>query len=576
MLGNITLVMPLEKLYNSTFQKQWDRTLDKIRLTSPGDLEELEKHVRKLEKLYEFSGVKKLSVSLGTYPDEYSRRINMLRSGMCDSIQRKFESMAQQIRRTLADWDRLDDYDSDRHEFDDAMVQFSLLRAFYKRWRLATPQYRSTGSSYDFTRNIKEIAYMLARKRTLLMNEYASRKRGIEHRQRTDALRGVSEEVGRSLDWYKLHYLNTDWNNSSWSGLETGGPWMKVDYLDAGNCIAPLELLRKVPSEPELQDLDRLFNKFAGFYSKHSLIDIQELGVLFNYEYLQDYAQNFSAESEDPAEQLKAGLMQQMLMLHRMVDDARKRRQFKQEKEKEYKTSFAMYFAPIDEIYGILQKGYICSEHSVHSKVNRHRHNSLLFHINADIRDGDVGFIFPLTKVLEGHIFYELSDHRDCGDDTNNQLHVLNRNTAHPVRVDIRNGVFIAPKNRIVRYSVGGQQVSETSEDYFRRFFTALAAQGSDWFDSSRLHNWLSRHCVFYDDKSRAGLLNVLRDRRFVNIMNSFTNKNFDNLSLAPVDGQLMLSDFYVQHRFDDVPEEMLPGSREVNLSLFEWVNPEQ
>ena len=63
MLGNITLVYPLERLYNSTFQKSWDKTLDRIRLTSPGDLEEMDVLVRKLERYYEISGIRKLSTS---------------------------------------------------------------------------------------------------------------------------------------------------------------------------------------------------------------------------------------------------------------------------------------------------------------------------------------------------------------------------------------------------------------------------------------------------------------------------------------------------------------------------------
>lgn len=584
MLGNITLVQPLERLYNSTFQKQWDKTIDKIRLTSPSELEEMDILIRSLERYYELSGVKKISVALGTYPDEYANRIRSLKSDLCEVIARKFRTVEQQIGKLVGDPDSIDDFELERKRFDEAVALFRMLKAFYQRWKLQADDYHYAGERFEFPAALKDIAMKLARKRMHFMHEFRSMKKVVEYRKRIGVLDEISGEVSKLFDWYVSNYLNKDSKNPEWvgaDGLPDDAPWMSVDFLDDDPGIAPLERFRKVPSGSELDDVRRLFERFVEFYRKHDLVDINELGVLADYVKFRDYSANFSLYSEDAEERLKAGLMEQLLKLHQVLRDATERINMKEHTEQLLQNSFAMYFAPVDEIYRILQNGFISSEDSIHHRFSGANYDNIIFRVDADIRDGDIGFIFPLTKVVDGHRFYQVSYNplvKEGLSESNTSLHVFSR-THRPLKIDIRKGVFIAPRDKLVRYTdADGQVVRESSEQYFRRFFTALSQQGSEWFECDRLHNWMSRHCLFYDSSSRLELLNMLRNKGFVSVINMFTNRKYDNLSLAQLPGELKPSEFYVTHKFEQMPESMkeVLGSDSFNLSLFEWVKNEE
>ena len=573
------MVQPLERLYNSTFQRGWDKTIDRIRLTSPGELEEMDKHIRKLEGLYEMSGIRKLSTALGTYPDEYASRIRSLRADLCETIGRKFRGVSKQISDLVGDHESISDFERDRKRFDEAITLFRMMRAFYKRWKLYADDYRYAGERFDFSFALKEQAYKLARKRMLLMGEYTSMKKVVDYRQKLGVLDEISGEVSKLSDWYRTNYLNVGKDSSAWTGTdepEDSAPWMPVDFLDYDPDIAPLERFRKVPTDAELDDINKMFGRFIDFYRRHELVDVSEVGFLSDYARFQEYSANFSLYSEDAGERLKAGLMEQMLTLHKVLRDAKERVNLKRHTEKMFGNSFGMYFASIDEVYRILQQGSISSEHSVHHKYSKNRYDSIVFNVDSDIKDGDIGFIFPLTKLLDGHRFYQVSYNplvKEGLSESNTYLHLFGHHPNKPLKIDIRTGVFIAPKNKVVRYTMDGKVVRETSEQYFKRFFATLANCGSDWFERDRLQNWLSRHCIFYDDTARVELLNMLRDKSFVSIINKFTNKSYDNLALAQVPGALKPSEYYVSHKFDHIPQDKkeVLGSDTFNLTLFEW-----
>lgn len=574
----------MERLYNSTFQKQWDKTIDKIRFTSPGELEEMDSLIKSLDRYYELSGLKKISVALGTYPDEYAHRIRSLKSDLCEVIARKFRTVEQQINRLVGDPDSIDDFEQERKRFDEAVALFRMLKAFYQRWKLQADDYRYAGERFDFPQALKDLAMKLARKRMHFMHEYRSMKKVVDYRKRIGVLDEISDEVSKLYDWYLSNYLNRRGANPQWLGGEgfpDDAPWVPVDFLDDDPGLVPLERFRNVPSAEELDDVKKLFDRFVDFYRKHDLVEISELGVLADYVRFRDYAANFSLYSEDAEERLKAGLMEQLLKLHQVLRDSTERVNMKEHTEQLLQNSFAMYFAPVDEIYRILQNGHISSEDSIHHKLSGANYDNIMFKVDADIKDGDIGFIFPLTKVVDGHRFYQVSYNplvKEGLSESNTDLHVFSR-THKPLNIDIRRGVFIAPRDKLVRYTApDGTVVRESSEQYFRRFFTALSQQGSEWFECDRLQNWLSRHCLFYDSGTRQELLNMLRNKGFVSVINRFTNKKYDNLALAQLRGELKPTEFYVTHRFENMPQEMkeVLGSDTFNLSLFEWAVKEE
>ncbi|MFH1064761.1 MAG: hypothetical protein V1729_06770 [Candidatus Woesearchaeota archaeon] len=570
MLGNITLVYPLERLYSSTFQKKWDRTLEKVRLISPGDLEEMDEQVKKLERYYDLSGMSKLSRSLGTYPDAYSSKINVLKSNVKQTIAEKFSKISKNLYDLIGDYESLHDFEQDRKDFDEALVKFRMLRAFYRRWKMDGPEYLQYGSK-DYKMILKELAFRLARKRMLLMKEHGSMQDILDYRKRLKALDAIDVEVSKLLGWYGEEYLNIDGTNPSWIGadVESGESWMQVTFIDDDNGIAPLERLRKVPSPSEVDEVRALLDRFVMFYSKNDILDISEVGVLSDYLRFRNYAANFSLDSDDSDERLKAGLMAHISNIHDVLRDAEERIKLKTGEESLFENSFVMYSAPVDEIHAILQRGFISAEHAIQNKLKDGGHGNLTFRVGADIVEGDVGFIFPLTKVLEGHRFHVVN-----ASDSESYLHVFSKAPDVPLQIDIRKGIFIAPKNNILRYRAGSQLVRESSEQYFRRFFSVLSNQGSGWFESDRLSNWLSRHCMFYDDRSRKELVSMLRNKSFVSVMNRFTNKMYDNLALSPVDGVLVPTNYYVPHAFDELPQSrraLLPPGP-VNVTLFEWV----
>jgi len=545
LLGNVTLVYPLERLYNSAFHRNWEKTCERMKTISPGDLEEMDYEIGKLERYYNLSGIRKLSVSFGAYPDQYAVKIKSLRGSLNDSICRKFRSISSSISHLVGDPVSVVDLERDKKRFDDALVQYKLLAAFYRRWKLDTLEYRNIGDKFDYAFTMKEIAYNMARKRVLLLKEHVGNKRSVEYKQKLGFLSTVSSKVSAVVDAYHNNYLNIDGNNASWSGLDA--PWVSVDYVEDDKMLLPLERLRKVPSSQELSDLQNIFTAFVDMLDKGGLIDEEEKEIFSDYNKLKGHSVNFSLGSDDADERLKAGVIDEMLKFHKVYGDALSRAVLRKTAEKLIETGFAMYFAPLADIYKILEKGSITADSSASRGV--------VFRIDSDIGAGDMGFIFPLSKVVDDNLFYQAAD------EVGKYVHVLGKSDA-PVEIDIRKGIFIAPKDLMVRYNVDGNIMRERSEDYFRRFFSALAGSGSQWFDHSRLQGWLSRHCVFYDDSTRSELLGLLRDKYFVSIMNRFTNRDYDNLSLAHVPGTLKVSEYYVPHKL---------GDNELNVTLFEW-----
>jgi hypothetical protein len=577
LLGNITLVYPLEQLYNTSFQRRWDRILDKLRLTAPSELEVVAEQIKELERCYELSGMRKMSLALGTYPDDYASKIKSLRSDLCELIARKFRSVSGQVSDMIGDPDSVSDFERERKRFGDALTLFRMLNAFYKRWRLDTPEYRYAGERFDFSFAMKDLANRLARKQTLLMKEYSSMRKIVDYSQKIKVLDEISSEVEKLFGWYRLNYLNLDGRNPSWTGSESQDsvPWLPINFLYEDFCIAPLERFRRVPAGQELGDIQKVFDRFVEFYREHELVKLDELGVLGDYVKFRDYAANFSLYSEDAEERLKAGLMEQMLNLHKVLRDAKERVNLKRHAERLLENSFAMCFGSIDEIYKTLLNGKISPSDSLKSVFSGSFHDCLVFSIDADIKEGDIGFVFPVTKLLAGNLFCQLSEVQRGSvlSESGSQLYVFSKDPQLPLEIDIRNGIFIAPKDKIVTYHINGKVVKESCEQYFRKFFTRLAAQNSGWFESSRLNNWLSRHCIFYDNSSRQELLNMLRDKSFVSVINKFTNRKYDNLALAQHPGTLKPSNFYVTHKFDNVSndiKEVLPADT-FNLTLFEW-----
>jgi hypothetical protein len=568
----------LERLYNTSFQKQWERALAKLKYISSSDLEELDQQLRKLERYYDMSGMRKMSTALGTYPDDYAYKIKSLRSDLSESIARKFRNIASQVSDLVGEPEDMTDFDKERKRFDDALVQFRMLNAFFKRWKLHTPEYRYAGERFDFTYAMKELAHRLAKKRTVLMKEHTVRSKIGDYSQKTRVLEDISTEVGKLFSWYKESYLNVDGKNPGWIGsdsLEDANDWMLVDFLDEDSGMAPLERFRRVPQKKELDDIQRLFDRFVEFYRQHELVDMNEIGTISDYAKFRDYAANFSLYSEDANERLKAGLMEQMLLLHKVLRDAKERIGLKHHTERLLESSFAMYFAPIDEMYKILQRGYISSDTSIHAAFSGNDHDSLMFHVDADIKDGDIGFIFPLSKLVSDKLFCQLADNPSAErglSESNTRLLVFSKSHDVPLKVDIRQGIFIAPRDKLVRYRVEGKPVRESCEDYFRRFFTVLANRNNEWFDGTKLNNWLSRHCIFYDDQSRQELLNMLRNKSFVSVINKFTNKRYDNLALSQVPGTLKPSGHYMTQRLELTQDQKeLLKSDTFNLTLFEW-----
>jgi hypothetical protein len=199
-----------------------------------------------------------------------------------------------------------------------------------------------------------------------------------------------------------------------------------------------------------------------------------------------------------------------------------------------------------------------------------------MFNVDSDIKEGDIGFIFPLTKLLHNHLFYQVSYNplvKEGLSESNTYLHLFPKDPDEPLRIDIRNGIFIAPKDKMLNYNIRGHQFRESCEDYFVKFFMTMNNANSSWFDQARLKNWLSRHCVFYDNETRTELLNILRNKQFVSVVNHFTNKNYDNLALSQLPGRLKPSEFYVTHSFENMPKDdadkLKPDT--FNLTLFEW-----
>ncbi len=551
MLGNITLASPLERLYGSTFQRGWDRTIQRIMRISPGDLEEMDCEIRKLERYYELSGFKKINASLGFNPDIYSQKLNVFKSNLSDGIVSRFRSMSQKIMRLVGDPESISDFERDRKKLDEALSVFRMLRAFYRRWKIDRGDYLPPGMRDGLVKSMRNLAFTIAKKHSLLMKEHKSIADDVELAKKSRALEQVESEVMPILDWYSSSYLNIDSKNRCWSG-DCSGAGLPVLFFDEDHFIAPLERLKNVPSSVEMIEIQEALGRFTGFYTEHGLVGRDALDVIGDYFALKE--QLASVNSDKCVE---SALFEKILSLHRVNHDAKSRIESKDRFEDFLSNGFVSYFAPVDEVYRIIERGFISSEDSVFHKFSGKNYNNLVFSMGAEIKDGDVGFIFPASKVLEGSRFFISSDGSD-------KLHVFSGSQGLPLKIEISKGIFVAPKDRIVRYRSGNDVVRETSESYFRKFFSALPAKGS-WLGYDSLQDWLSLNCAFYDYQTMRHLNGLLGD---------VSAQKQTSLNVEHVPGSIKPTNYYVEHTFESISDEQKSklDSDTFNLTLFEWI----
>lgn len=164
------LVNPVEKLYVPAFHRSWQHIFNKIRLTSPGDLEAMDAQLKKLEYLYLLSGIKHFNGS-NTHYEDYGRRIKSMREDLKDTISKKFKKTARQVADLIGDPDSVSDLTEEQSNLVEAFALFRMLRGFHRRWKLDTEEYRRADDKFDFEYALKELSYKLAKKRVLLINE---------------------------------------------------------------------------------------------------------------------------------------------------------------------------------------------------------------------------------------------------------------------------------------------------------------------------------------------------------------------------------------------------------------------
>jgi hypothetical protein len=169
------LVNPVEKLYVPAFQRSWQHIFNKIRLTSPGDLEAMDSHLKKLEYLYFLSGIKHFNGS-NTHYDDYGRKIKSMKDDLIDTISKKFKKTARQISDLIGDPESVSEPGEEKDNLVEAFALFRMLRSFHRRWKLDTKEYRRPEDIFDFDYALKELSYKLAKKRVLLINEQLSNK----------------------------------------------------------------------------------------------------------------------------------------------------------------------------------------------------------------------------------------------------------------------------------------------------------------------------------------------------------------------------------------------------------------
>ncbi len=527
----MVLNYPLNNVQKSRFHKKWNRCLDKLRLSSPGDLEQRDTFIKKLERYYEFSGIKHFNNSFGSQSDDYASTLRFLKDDFCDTVSEKFQLQQNKISQLLGDSDSITDFQKDKAIFEEAFSLFKVLRAFYKRWKLNTGKYKYMGERFDFTSAVKDLAIKIAKKRASLMKESARIQKMLDFKKNVSVLDDLEFEVSKFFNWYQSTYASKE--------------------LD----ILPLEHFSNIPCENDILEINGLFNKFVEFYAQNDFLESNH-GVLTSHLSLKDFSKNFSIDSEDSNIRMKAAFSKQLLILHEVVKDTKTRVALKKEAEHEIKNGFAVYFVSIDETYEIFKQGFISSNTSIQYKHSKDHYDNLIFQMGVDVKDGDMCFIFPVSKIIKNNKFYQVNDKSASG---KKLLRVFSKNHETPLHIDVSEGIFIMPKNKNLSYYCGQNLVKENTKDYFERFFSSRSLETS-WVSEFGGLNWLKKHCVFYDKSSIQKLLNILQNNNFRSVVNKFTKP--DNPCFSSLKGTLKASDQYIVHVMD---------KKDIKATLFEW-----
>ncbi len=540
------------------FQKRWDHLVSKIEKLDPDALEEFENILSKLNRLYASSSAKVISKHF-RIQDEYLPKLEQLHHELALRIDKKFMQIHKETLEIIGDPDTIKDIEKEHSLLQEATDRLRLLAGFHHRWK---HRYHT-----DRLGELRILRDRVARKHTTIMHKRSEHKKVATYKEKLNVLETLKQEADRVYDWYCSTYLNLDSNNRLWHGKELpkGVSWIPVEFFDTPT-IAPLEPFRKIPHEKEIKEMEKLFAKFLDFYMKHDILTTDDRERISEYESFLTYSEKFSLDSEDPEDRLKAALLAQLSTFHTVMKDAKARHEKKQKHENTFELSFAAYFAPIDEIYKILLRGHISSEDSIKTQANGLEKGTVL-DLFPHIHHGDIGFIFPVTKIASKHLFTQLRD-KD-----KNELHIYNKDPEQHVKIDIRDGVFIAPKDKTVSYILNDSRVEESYEIYFHKFFYHLKNNPHEWFDPSRTEGWLRRHCMFYTDEQRKHLLQLLESKSFVSLINRFTNRQYDNLAFHHLPGTISPTEHHKFYEFND--HENVSSISKMALTLFEWKKDE-
>ncbi|HII71958.1 TPA: hypothetical protein HA265_04355 [Candidatus Woesearchaeota archaeon] len=547
------------------FLRKWERLLGKIENLKVDSLEEYDDLLARMDQIYKSSSTRILQKYLNA-EDEYQPKLKQLKEELCRRVDSRFNLMQAHALSLINESDEVSDVFREKKDFEEAIETFNLLDAFHKRWK------EYTHDCKDRESEITRLREVLAKRHSLILNEWKKVVSIRDYQRKLGILGKIDEEMSRLNGWYRTEYLNLDGKNKNWYAKEDervcvelpeDTDWVAVDLRRSDSSLVPLEHLKRLPSKKEIADMEDLFAKFLDFYVKEGIITPQEKHQLRYYDTFETVATAHSLDSEDSDERLKAALINQIGEFHTLINDAKSRHDFKKNHEKLLDLSFASYFAPLDEIYSILSTGHINSDLSLATKTSG-LETGIPLRLSPNIEHGDAGFIFPVTKVLSKHLFVQLNSQEGP------EVHIYNKaNPQKPVKIDIRDGVFIAPSDKMLKYTIKDQDYHESYESYFRKFFNHLSKNPPEWFDPARAEGWLSRHCIFYTDEQRQQLLKLLENKVFVSVINRFTNRKLDNLAFYQAPGSLAPSGY---HRIYRLPGPDSEKAKDRAVTLFEWV----
>ncbi|MFC1723651.1 hypothetical protein ACFL0V_05920 [Nanoarchaeota archaeon] len=516
----------------------------------PECLEEFEQVLKKVKQTYARSPMKLMHKYLKLEQD-YENKIQNLEYLLQQRITKKFQALQVKISALMNDIEAEDP--GEKKRFEEAAEAFKLLVGFHQRWKHIR----------NFSAELNDLRIQLANKHTRLLHTLKAHKHVYDYKDKLIVLQKLGEEIDRLYDWYCTEYLNLEdnphWHN--YTELDHGTRWMHVDFHTTDPGTAPLEHMKKIPTREEVAKMQDLFSKFLHFYTKHDLISHDEIRKIENYDSFTRMFENHTLHADDAEERFKAALLEQVGTFHTLIQDANGRHNHKLKHEQRLNLGFVSYFAPLDEIYNILSTGVIHSQHSLSTKVAG-INNGIILNMFPKIEHGDAGFIFPITKIMSKHLFTQLTT------EDGSELHVFHKDPDSHIMVDIRDAIFIAPKEKLLKFQYKGYNYEETYEKYFLRFFKTLARIPPKWFDPTKLEGWLSRHCIFYDDDSRKQLLRMLDSRSFASVIDRFTNKKLDNLAFSQIHGQLTPTEHYQIYEFLEADH---PNPSKYALTLFRW-----